>query len=419
MTGTENKTPSQSNISYNVSKIRLDFPIFRNPVNGKPLIYLDNAATTQKPQSVIDALVRFYSEGCASIHRGTYSLSEAATQLFENSREKVRRFINAESCREIIFVRGTTEGINLIAQTYGRKQVGPGDEILISAMEHHSNIVPWQMLCEEKGAKLCVAPIDRAGELVLEEYEKLLGPRTRLVAIAYVSNTLGTINPVREIVALAHRRNIPVLVDGAQAVQHIPVDVQALGCDFFVFSGHKMYGPTGIGVMYGKEQLLDSMPPYQGGGDMVRSVAFEKTSYGELPFKFEAGTPDVAGIIGLGAAVDYLESIGLDRICAYEKELISYGTETLQAIGGLRMIGQANEKAGVLSFVIKGIHPHDIGTLLNEEGIAIRAGHQCAQPVMEFFGVPATARASLGLYNTREEIDALTSALNGIKEVFR
>jgi cysteine desulfurase / selenocysteine lyase len=418
MTAAAEKSPARSCISYDVGKIRPDFPIFRELVNGHQLIYLDNAATTQKPQSVIDAVMRFYTQECANIHRGVHYLSERATESYENARDGVRRFINAASIQEIVFVRGATEGINLVAQTYGRTHVKQGDEILISAMEHHSNIVPWQILCEEKGALLRVVPITAAGELLVEEYKRLLGPKTRLVAVTYVSNALGSITPVREIIRLAHERNVPVLVDGAQAVPHMPIDVQDLDCDFFAFSGHKMYGPTGIGILYGKERLLDAMPPYQGGGDMISSVTFEKTLYNKLPYKFEAGTPDVAGGIGLGAAVDYLESIGLDNISAHEGDLLSYGAIALQTIDGLRIIGTAREKASVLSFVLEGIHPHDIGTILDKEGIAIRTGHHCAQPVMDFFQIPATARASFGLYNTREDIDALVCGLKKVTEVF-
>ena len=404
---------------YDAQKMREDFPIFRQLVNGKPLVYLDNAATTQKPQPVLDALTRFYTKECANIHRGVHFLSERATASYETSREKVRHFINAASVQEIVFLRGTTEAINLVAQTYGKTHVGAGDEVLISAMEHHSNIVPWQMLCDEKDARLRIVPITLTGEFVFEQYKKLLGPRTRLVAVTSVSNSLGTINPIREIVRLAHEHNVPVLVDGAQAIQHMPVDVQALDCDFFAFSGHKMYGPTGIGVLYGKERLLEAMPPYQGGGDMIISVTFEKTLYNRLPYKFEAGTPNVAGGIGLGVAIDYLESIGMDRIAMNEQDLIAYGTRLLEAIEDLRIIGTAKNKASVLSFVLDGIHPHDIGTILDKEGIAIRTGHHCAQPVMEFFKIPATARASLGLYNTREDIEALLAGIRKVKEVFR
>jgi len=411
--------PSRPGVSYDVRKLREDFPIFREPVNGKSLVYLDSAATTQKPQSVIDAVVRFYTQECANIHRGVHYLSERATESYENSRERVRRFINAASTNEIIFLRGATEAINLVAQSYGRKYLKPGEEILISAMEHHSNIVPWQILCDEKEARLKVVPINPRGEFVFEEYARLLGPKTRLVAVTHVSNALGTINPVRDIIELAHERNVPVLVDGAQSIQHMPVDVQSLACDFFAFSGHKIYGPTGIGVLYGKERLLESMPPYQGGGDMISSVTFEKTLYNRLPYKFEAGTPNVAGGIGLGAAIAYVENLGVANIHAHEDALMTYGTTALQALDEVRIIGTAKEKASVLSFVLKGIHAHDLGTILDQDGIAIRTGHHCAQPVMDFFNVPATARASLGLYNTREDIEALIWGLRKVQEVFR
>jgi cysteine desulfurase / selenocysteine lyase len=404
---------------YDVERARRDFPIFSEPVNGKKLIYLDNAATTQKPQVVLDALMNFYTRECANIHRGVHYLSERATESYETSRAKISRFINAASPNEIIFVRGSTEAINLAAQTYGKTHVGSGDEVLISAMEHHSNIVPWQILCDEKGARLCVAPMNAAGEFVFEQYENILGPRTRLVSITGVSNALGTVNPVRKIIKLAHDRGVPVLVDGAQMIQHMPVDVRALDCDFFVFSGHKMYGPTGIGVLYAKERLLEEMPPYQGGGDMISSVTFEKTIYNKLPYKFEAGTPNVAGAIGLGAAVDYLQSVGMQNISAHEQELLACGTLALQALDDVRIIGTAKEKSSVISFVLDGVHPHDIGTILDKHGIAIRTGHHCAQPVMDFFGIPATARASLGMYNTREDIEALLWGLRKVKEVFR
>jgi cysteine desulfurase / selenocysteine lyase len=418
MTAAENKTPVRSATSYDVNKVRKDFPIFGNPVHGKSLVYLDNAATTQKPQAVIDAEVRFYTQECSNIHRGVHYLSEMATESYEEGRSKLRRFINAASNTEIVFVRGATEGINLVAQTFGRAHVRLGDEILISAMEHHSNIVPWQMLCEEKGACLRVVPMSSAGEFLVEEYAKLLGPRTRLVAVTHVSNALGTVNPILEIIRLAHEQSVPVLVDGAQSVQHMPVDVKALDCDFLVFSGHKIYGPTGIGVLYGKERLLDAMPPYQGGGDMISSVTFEKTLYNKLPYKFEAGTPNVAGGIGLGAAIDYLESIGLEGISVHEKDLFDYATRAISTIDELSIIGTAREKMSVISFVLQGIHPHDIGTILDREGIAIRTGHHCAQPVMDFYKIPATARASLGLYNSRGDIEALVQGLRKVKEVF-
>jgi cysteine desulfurase / selenocysteine lyase len=404
---------------FGLRKIRDDFPIFRETVHGRALVYLDNAATTQKPQIVLDALTRFYTQECSNIHRGVHYLSERATESYEASREKLRGFINARSSHEIVFVRGTTEAINLVAQTYGRSHVVRGDEILISVMEHHSNIVPWQILCEEKGAKLEVVPINSFGELVFEEFEKRLGPKTRIVALTAVSNALGTINPVRDIVRLAHDRSIPVLLDGAQAIQHMTIDVQEMDCDFFAFSGHKMYGPTGVGVLYGKERLLESMPPYQGGGDMISSVTFEKTVYNRLPYKFEAGTPNVAGAIGLGAAVDYLQSLGVENISRHEQDLLRFGTDAINVIPGVRIIGTAREKASVISFILEGIHPHDIGTILDKEGIALRTGHHCAQPVMEFFGIPATARASLGIYNTREDLEALVDGLRKVQEVFR
>ena len=404
--------------SLDVTAIRKDFPILAQQVHGKPLIYLDNAATSQKPRCVIDALTHFYLMDNANIHRGVHQLSERSTQSYEAARGKVQRFLNAAKAREIIFVRGATEGINLVAQTYGRTHVSAGDEIVISTMEHHSNIVPWQMLCEEKGAVLRVIPINDRGEVEFDQFEKLLNHRTRLVAVSHVSNALGTINPVREIVKTAHSCNVPVLIDGAQAVPHMKVDVRNLDCDFYVFSGHKVFGPTGIGVLYGKEQLLEEMPPWQGGGDMIRSVTFEKTTYNELPYKFEAGTPDIAGVIGLGAAIDYLDQIGMDAVAAHEHDLLEYGTRALESISGLRLIGTAREKAGVLSFVIDGVHPHDAGTILDREGVAVRTGHHCAQPVMDRFGVSATTRASLAFYNTREDIDALVAGIQKVKEVF-
>ena len=404
---------------FEVQKIRDDFPILQQRVHGKPLVYFDNAATTQKPQVVIDTLWRYYTADNANIHRGVHLLSQRATQDYEDSRVKVQRFINAALAREVIFVRGATEGINLVAQTYGRKHVQAGDEIILSAMEHHSNIVPWQMLCEEKGARLRVVPIDDDGDILLEEYEKLLGPRTKLVSVVHVSNALGTVNPIRQIIEMAHRQNVPVLVDGAQAVPHFRVDVRDLDCDFYVFSGHKVYGPTGIGIVYGKADLLEAMPPYQGGGDMISSVTFEKTTYNTLPYKFEAGTPHIAGAIGLGAAIDYLNGVGLDRIAAHEKELLAYATNAISGIPGLRIIGTAKEKAGVLSFVLDDIHPHDIGQVLDDQGIAIRAGHHCAMPVMKRLGVPATARVSMAFYNTKQEIDTLVGAIQKIREVFQ
>jgi cysteine desulfurase/selenocysteine lyase len=401
-----------------VERIRKDFPLLGQRVRGKPLIYLDNAATSQKPQVVIDTINRYYAAENANVHRGIHFLSEQATQAHEGARDTVRRFLNAVDTREIIFVRGTTEAINLVAQSYGRTFLAAGDEIVISAMEHHSNIVPWQLLCEQVGAKLCIIPFNYHGELLLDEYEKLLNKRTKLVAMVHVSNALGTINPIKQIIDMAHCRNIPVVVDGAQAVPHLPVDVQELGCDFYAFSGHKLFGPTGIGVLYGKADLLERMPPYQGGGDMISVVTFEKTHYNTLPYKFEAGTPNIAGGIGLGAAIDYVTEIGLEAVAAYEHELLAYATEALSTLKGLRIIGTAKEKASVMSFVLDGVHAHDIGTILDHEGIAIRAGHHCAMPVMQRFGVPATARASFAFYNTKAEVDALIRALHKVREVF-
>ncbi|MGO4157012.1 SufS family cysteine desulfurase [Cupriavidus sp. YAF13] len=400
-----------------VMRLRWDFPILRQTVNGKPLVYLDNAATSQKPQSVIDCEAHYYAALNANIHRGVHTLSQLATDAYEAARDATQGLIHAARREEIVFLRGTTEAINLVAASYGQR-LRAGDEILISAMEHHSNIVPWQMLCERTGAILQVAPINDAGELLLEEFERLLGPRTRLVAVTHLSNALGTVNPVRYLIELAHARGIPVLVDGAQAVPHFKVDVQALDCDFYAFSGHKLYGPTGIGVLYGKAALLDAMPPYQGGGDMIREVTFRKTSYNELPFKFEAGTPNIAGVIGLGAAIDYVSAVGLEAIAAHEHALLAYATGQAAQIAGLRIIGTAAEKASILSFVLDGVHPHDAGTILDLEGVAVRAGHHCAMPVMERFGVPATVRASFALYNTREEVDALFRAVRKAQEVF-
>jgi len=404
--------------AFEVERIRQDFPILGEKIRGKPLVYLDNAATSQKPQVVIDTIRQFLSTYNSNVHRGVHQLSERATEAYEQARTRVQGFINAAESREIIFVRGTTEAINLVAQSYGRTHIGTGDEIVISAMEHHSNIVPWQILCEQTGAVLRVVPINDDGEMLLDEYVTLLTPRTRLVAVAHVSNALGTINPVREIIRLARRQGVPVLVDGAQAVPHLQVDVRELDCDFYAFSGHKVFGPTGIGVLYGRARLLEAMPPYQGGGDMIKSVTFAKTVYNDLPFKFEAGTPHIGGVIGLGAALDYLDGVGLDRVTAYEHELLAHATEVLSAIPGVRIIGTAKEKASVVSFVVDGVHAHDIGTVLDHEGIAIRAGHHCAMPVMQRFGVPATARASLAFYNTRAEVDALVRGIHKVIEMF-
>jgi cysteine desulfurase / selenocysteine lyase len=409
--------PKQA-VDIDVERLREDFPVLKQTVHGKPLVYLDSAATAQKPTAVVDAIRHFHEVDCANIHRGVHELSQRSTAAYEETRAKVRKFLRAKSKDELIFVRGTTEGINLVSSSWGRKYVRAGDEIIISAMEHHSNIVPWQMLCEEKDAKLRVIPMNDKGELIIEEYAKLLGPRTRMVAVAHVSNALGTINPVREIIEMAHRAGAVALIDGAQAAPHMKIDVQALDADFYTMSGHKVFGPTGIGILYGKTKLLNAMPPYQGGGDMIKTVTFAKTTYNDLPYKFEAGTPNIAGGIGLGAALDYVNRIGTEQIAAYEHQLLEYGTEALSAIPGLRIIGTAREKAAVLSFVIEGIHPHDIGTVLDRQGIAVRTGHHCAQPVMEFFNVPATTRASLAFYNTFGEIDALAAGLRKVKEVF-
>ena len=403
---------------FDITKVREDFPILKQEVHGKPLVYLDSAATSQKPQVVIDALVRYYTTENSNVHRGVHSLSEWATRDYEGARAKIRQYLNAADDREIVFVRGTTEGINLVARSYGAEHVGEGDEVIISTMEHHSNIVPWQILCQERGAHLRVIPINDDGELLMDEYEKLLSPRTKLVSIVHLSNSLGTINPIERIVEMAHARGVPVLVDGAQSTPHMEIDVQKLGCDFFVFSGHKLFGPTGIGVLYGKGELLESMPPYQGGGDMIKSVTFEKTLYNSLPYKFEAGTPNIAGAIGLGTAIDYVTGLGLASISAYEAELLEYGTQRLSAIEGLRLIGTAREKASILSFVYDGAHPHDIGTILDSEGVAIRTGHHCTQPLMQRYGVAATARASLAFYNTKSDIDTLVKGIYKVIEVF-
>ena len=403
--------------AFDVRRIREDFPILKEKVHGKPLVYLDNAATSQKPEKVIEAIRRFYVHDCANIHRGVHLLSERATLAYEDARRRTQRFLNASDQREIVFVRGATEGINLVAQTYGRQHLKAGDEVLITGMEHHSNIVPWQMLCEEKGGFLRVVPINDRGELMLEEFPKLLNDRTRLVAVAHVSNALGTINPVRQIVEMAHARGVPVLVDGAQAVPHMKVDVQELDCDFYTFSSHKVFGPTGIGALYGKLDLLEAMPPFQGGGDMIASVTFEKTIYNVVPYKFEAGTPNIADVYGLDAALAYVNRIGLANIASYEHALLSYATEAIQQIPGVQIIGTAREKAGVISFVLDGIHAHDVGTILDHEGIAVRTGHHCAQPVMDRFGVPATVRASLAFYNTKWEINSLAAGIQRVKAV--
>ena len=403
---------------FDVARVRADFPILSQHIQGKPLVYLDNAATAQKPRRVIDALSHFYSEQNANVHRGVHHLSQIATDAYEAARRKVRQFINAAHDHEIIYVRGTTEGINLIAQTYGRQNIGSGDEIILSEMEHHSNIVPWWMLCQEKGATIRVVPINDRGELCMDTYNSLFSSRTKLVSLVHISNVLGTINPIEDIIDIAHGHGVPIHIDGAQAVPHQRVDMQALDCDFYTFSGHKVFGPTGIGVMYGKESLLDGMPPYQGGGSMIQTVDFDTITFGQLPNKFEAGTPDIAGSVGLGAAMDYLNSIDFDGAERYETKLLNYAHEALSHIPGLKMIGTAKHKTGVLSFVIKDIHPHDIGTILDQDGVAVRAGHHCAQPLMKRYQIPATTRASFAFYNTKEDIDALVHSLHKVIRVF-
>jgi cysteine desulfurase/selenocysteine lyase len=405
-------------LPLDVHRIREDFPILRRLIRGKALVYLDNAATSQKPQSVIDAITRFYSEENANIHRGVHYLSERATVAYDEVREKIARFINAPKSSQVIFTRGTTDGINLVAQSYGRAFLKPGDEVLITGMEHHSNIVPWQLVCEQTGAVLRAAAITDEGELDLDSFKSLLNERTRFVAVVHLSNALGTINPVKRLISLAHARGVPVLVDGAQSAPHFPVDVQNLDCDFFVFSGHKLFGPTGVGVLYGKESLLERMPPYQGGGDMISSVTLERSTWAALPAKFEAGTPMIAQVMGLGAAVDYINELGLGAVAAWEQQLLSYATERVLEIDGLRLIGNARAKASVLGFTMRGVHPHDIGAILDDEGVAIRAGHHCAQPVMKRFGIPATARASFAFYNTSEEADALVESLIQVRRMF-
>ena len=405
--------------AIDVAAVRRDFPILAREVHGKPLVYLDNAATSQKPRSVIDAMSRYYEESNANVHRGVHTLSVRATELYEGAREKTRAFVNAAEAAEIVFVRGTTEAVNLVASSFGQARVRSGDEVLISAMEHHSNIVPWQMLCQRTGATLRVVPMDRSGDLLLDDYRRLLNARTRIVAIPHVSNSLGTVNPIAEMIAIAHERDTPVLIDGAQAVPHMRVDVRALNADFYAFSGHKMFGPTGAGVVYARRALLETLPPYQGGGDMIASVTFEKTTYNVLPHRFEAGTPDIAAAVGLGATIDYIETLGFDAIEAYENELVAYAADRLAAVSGVTLIGTPKHRVGVVSFTIEGVHPHDAGMILDHEGVAIRAGHHCTQPVMDFFGVPATNRASFAFYNTRAEVDRLVAAIAKVKEVFK
>jgi cysteine desulfurase/selenocysteine lyase len=407
-----------SQAGFNVERIRADFPILSQEVRGRRLVYLDSAASAQKPRAVIDAITHFYTHDNANVHRGVHFLSERSTAAFEGAREKVRRFLHAKDVKEIVFVRGTTEAINLVAQTFGRKNIRAGDEVLISGLEHHANIVPWQMLCEQVGATLRHIPLNEQGELVLDRVDELLTPRTRILAITHVSNALGTVVPVKELIRRAHAKGVPVLVDGAQAVTHFPVDVQDLDCDFYTFSGHKLFGPMGIGVLYGKKALLEAMPPYQGGGDMILSVTMEKTIYNRVPYRFEAGTPDVAGAVGLGAAIDYLEKVGMDAIAAHDRQLLAYAEEALARVPGVRLLGHARERSGIVSFVMEDIHPHDIGTILDREGVAIRTGHHCAQPLMQCLGVAATARASLALYNTRDDVDALVTGLRKVREVF-
>jgi cysteine desulfurase/selenocysteine lyase len=403
---------------FDPERARADFPILHQKVRGKPLVYLDNGATTQKPRAVIDAMTRYYEQDNANVHRGVHLLSERATKAHDDARATVARFIGAKDPREVIFVRGTTEAINLVAQTFGRQRLGAGDEVLVTGMEHHSNIVPWQLVCGEKGAKLSVVPVSDAGELDLAALERLLGPRTRLLAVTQVSNALGTVNPIRELVALAHAKGVPVLVDGAQGIAHLGFDVAASGADFYAFSGHKMYGPMGIGVLWGRRELLEAMPPWQGGGDMILSVTFEKTVYNALPYKFEAGTPAVAEAVGLAEAIRYLEAQGLEAVAAYERDLLAHAVGRLREIPDLRLVGTPAERAGVISFLVGDVHPHDVGTVLDGHGVAIRAGHHCAQPLMKRFGIAATARASFGLYNTREDVDTLVRAIHQVREVF-
>jgi cysteine desulfurase/selenocysteine lyase len=404
--------------ALDVEHVRKDFPILERRINGRPLVYLDSGASSQRPLPVLRAVEEYETHSHANVHRGVHALSQAATEAFEGARERTRRFLNARSTKEIIFVRGTTEGINLVAQSYARPRFKPGDEILITGLEHHANIVPWQMVCEQTGCTLKVAPIDRRGELVFDEFVKLLSPRTKLVAVAHVSNALGTVLPVKRIIDAAHAQGAVVLIDGAQAVPHTAVDVRALGCDFYTFSSHKIYGPTGIGVLYGREELLEAMPPWQGGGDMILTVSFEKTTYNELPYKFEAGTPNISGAVGMAAAMDYIEGLGIDKIAAHERKLLELATRELERIPGIEIIGTAAHKAAVLSFTMQGVHPHDLGTILDTEGVAVRTGHHCAQPVMTFFGIPATARASFGVYNTERDVASLVAAIQKVREVF-
>ena len=418
MTHAQGLSPQPAGNMFDVERIRAEFPILAQTVNGRPLVYLDNGATSQKPRRVIEAIRRYYESDNANVHRGLHALSERATNAYEGARDTVRTFLNAADRREIVFVRGATEGLNLIAQSWARPRLQPGDEVLITTMEHHSNIVPWQLVCRQTGAQLRVAPIHDSGELDMEAFANLVSERTRVVAVAHVSNALGTINPARQIVETAHTAGAIAVLDGAQAAAHGPVDVRALGCDFYVLSSHKCYGPTGMGVLYGRAELLEAAEPYQGGGDMIRTVSFEESTWNELPYKFEAGTPNIAGTIGLGAAVEFMTELGMDAIAAHEREVLEYATERLDELDGIRIIGTAPEKAGILSFVVEGVHPHDVGTIVDQHGVAIRAGHHCAMPLMRRFRVPATSRASLALYNTRADIDALVESLHGVKEIF-
>ena len=412
------KVHPETESALDVERVRKDFPILERMINGRPLVYLDSGASSQRALPVLRAVEEYETHSHANVHRGVHALSQAATEAFEGARERVRRFINARSTKEIIFVRGTTEGINLVAQSYARPRFKAGDEILITALEHHANIVPWQMVCEQTGCTLKVAPIDRRGELVFDEFQKLLSPRTKLVAVAHVSNALGTVLPVKRIIDAAHAHGAVVLIDGAQAVPHTAVDVRALGCDFYTFSSHKIYGPTGVGVLYGRQELLEAMPPWQGGGDMILSVSFEKTTYNELPYKFEAGTPNISGAVGMAAAMDYIEGLGIEKIAAHEQKLLQLATSALERIPGIEIIGTAAHKAAVLSFTLKGVHPHDLGTILDTEGVAVRTGHHCAQPVMTFFGIPATARATFGVYNTERDVASLVAGIEKVREVF-
>ena len=418
MTSVRHAPPSVPRPTFDVEQVRRDFPLLQTTVRGKPLVYLDNAATSQKPRSVIARTEQYYATENANVHRGVYELSERATAAYEDAREKARGFLNAASTREIVFVRGTTEAINLVASSFGRKELQAGDEVLVTAMEHHSNIVPWQLICAERGAVLRVAPMNKRGELLVEDFARLLSSKTKLVATAHVSNSLGTINPIAEIVRLAHAKGAAVLVDGAQAAPHGPVDVRALGVDFYTVSGHKMFGPTGIGLLYGTTERLEALPPYQGGGDMIKTVTFAKTTYAEPPAKFEAGTPNIAGAIGLGAAIDYLRGLDWEAVQAHERDLLTYATERLGALPEVELVGTAAHKASVVSFTVRGVHAHDVGTIVDQEGVAIRTGHHCTQPVMDFFGVPATARASFAFYNTRADVDALVSAVQKVTRVF-